>query len=90
MTKKQQIMLRNYNYANDTTIYEAYERPSYYKVRAEQRILDEMRNNNGYDYRICGHNSCTFSCAYQYRDDKQLLHLVYHTAYNRYDFVIEE
>lgn len=88
LTKKQQQMIASYKYARYSTIGELYKNASCYKWQAENSILREMRENSGYDYRVIGGNSMTFSCAYRYDDKQGQTHLVYHTAYNRYDFVI--
>lgn len=88
LTQKQLQMISNYKYARYDTIGQLYKNASCYKWRAENNILNEMQNNNGYDYRVCGGNSCTFSCAYRYKDNDGYEHLVYHTAYNRFDFIV--
>lgn len=88
LTQKQIQMINNYKNARYYTIGELYKNASCYKWRAENDILSEMRNNGGYDYRVCGGNSCTFSCAYRYDDKQGQTHLVYHTHCNRYDFII--
>ena len=88
MTKKQLQMVNNYYNSTMHDIYDLYDRPSYYKIRAEQMILNEMLDNNGYDYRICGGNSCTFSCAYRMIKGNHEI-LVYHTAQNRYEIVLD-
>ena len=88
LTQKQLQMINNYKYARYDSVDYCYKKPSYYKQMAESKIFDEMYNNNGYDYRICGFNSCTFSCAYRYKDNQGYEHLVYHTHCNRFDFIV--
>lgn len=78
-TQKAQQILRAYNQSNTYGVGEAYTKPSTAKTRAERSILCEMLDNGGYDYRITGHNSSTFSCAY--RTDNNL---IYHTSTNKY------
>jgi hypothetical protein len=51
-----------------------------------------MATHQGYNYRILGGNSMMFSCAFMYdtRENGNInKHLVYHTRYNRYDFIVE-
>lgn len=88
LTKRQIQMINNYKYARYYSVDECYEKASYEKQRAENIILNEMYKNKGYNYRICGFNSMTFSCAYRYKDKDCMEHLVYHTAYNKFDFII--
>lgn len=78
-TQKAQQILRAYNTSNTYGVNEAYAKPSTAKTRAEHLILCEMLDNGGYDYRITGANSCTFSCAYRIDSN-----LIYHTATNKY------
>lgn len=88
LTQKQLQMLRNYENSDMYSLHDLYKTCSYAKTRAEWLIKAEMRENGGYDYRVCGGNSMCFTCAYRYDDKQGQTHLVYHTAYNRYDFVI--
>ena len=83
MTKKDQALLSAYKNARHHSVYDLYKAPSLAKTRAEQMILAEMRENDGYDYKVIGGNSMTFSCAYKY-DTSDGYCLVYHTAYNTY------
>lgn len=88
LTQKQLQMINNYKYARYDSLAQCYKNCSWAKEKAENEILREMCNNNGYDYRICGFNSCTFSCAYRYKDNQGYEHLVYHTHINRFDFIV--
>ena len=91
LTQKQQQLLNNYNNAKYDNLHQAYNNCSYAKIRAWQNILDEMRNNNGYNIRITGFNSCVYSCAYKYQifnGDEIITKLVYHTHANKYEFII--
>lgn len=88
LTQKEIGMINNYKRAYMSSISELYANASYRKYNAEQNIISEMVSKNGYAYRVIGGNSCTFSCAYQYKDKDNMTHLVYHTAYNRYDIMV--
>ena len=87
MTKKELGMYHNWLNAEDSSVYEAYERPSYAKVRAEQSIIDEMVSVCGYGYRVTSHNTFNFACAYKYMKDG-VERMVYNTHANRYDFEV--
>ena len=51
-------------------IYEAYERPSIYKVRSFEKIRDRALNTNGYNYdlRIIGKNCMSYSTVYTFTE----------------------
>ena len=91
LTQKQKTFLENYKNSDMRSLRDLYASYSTEKAMAERDILDEMSENCGYGYRVKGGNSCQFSCAYCY-DTKENgninTHLVYHTARNRYDFII--
>lgn len=72
------------------SVYDVYLKPSIYKVNAENHILDEMRELNGFGYHIISYNSCFFTCGYYYRDENNNKHFVYHTHTRREDTIIEE
>lgn len=91
LTQKQQQMINNYEYSIMRYGYrglcDCYKNCSWAKQHAENIILKEMCNNNGYEYTIIGFNSCTFSCAYKYRKNG-IEYLVYHTHANKYEIEI--
>lgn len=88
MTKKQESMKRAYEHAKARYLWEAYERPSYAKVRAYNDCLADMRAHSGYGQRITGASSHFFSFAFRY-DDEAGMHLRYHTHKNVFDFIVE-
>lgn len=88
LTQKEIGMINNYKRAYMSSISELYKNASYRKYNAEIMIINEMDRRNGYDYRVIGGNSMTFSCGYQYKDNNNMTHLVYHTAYNSYDIMV--
>ena len=70
-TKKAQSLVlwdakSNYGYCD---IYDAYERPSVYKVRSFERIRERAYNTNGYnhDLRVCGKNCMSYTTMYTSR-----------------------
>ena len=89
MTRQQEIMFRNWQQAQgQDTLYHLYEKPSQRKVEALEEIKREMRENNGHDLRVFNGNTFHYSCAYLYIDKCYNMHMVYHTAQNRHDFII--
>lgn len=46
-------------------IYDAYDRPSYNKVRAFNECEKRCKEENGQGLCIIGHNSCTFTVAWR-------------------------
>ena len=92
LTKKQQEMVNTYQKSDMHSLRDLYTNYSDAKARAEMLIINEMIDNNGYSFRICGGNSCFFSCAYCYdiaENGKISKHLVYHTPQNKHDFIFE-
>lgn len=81
-------IIERYNHATDTSVLTAYGRPSARKVAIEQKILDEMKNVDGYGYCVTGHNSSHFTCAYKYKDANGDERIVYHTYANKYEVII--
>ena len=71
------------------SVYDVYERPSIYKVKAENEILKEMEDLNGYGYHIISYNTCMFTCGYYYKDDLGRVHFVYHTKTRREDTILD-
>lgn len=90
MTKANEQRLISYERSEGRNdLYQVYTSPSDAKVKAYDWIINEMDELGGWDIRITGSNCMTFSCAYKYNGEDGL-HLRYHTAYNVYDFKIEE
>lgn len=89
MTKKELCMLNSYNGARMTILEEAYKRPSYTKIKIYNKILEDMMDLNGHSFKSTGANCNTFSCAFLYERDNQV-RLRYYTAWNTYDFIVEE
>lgn len=92
LTQKQLQMVNNYLSSDMHSLSDLYKNCSYAKTRAEYLIKFEMKKVCGYGYRVCGGNSMCFTCAYCYdtRENGNInTHLVYHTAYNRYDFIFK-
>ena len=62
---------------------DVYGRPSTYKERAEERIIEEMLDNDGYGYKILTYNAQMFTCGYVYDDADGNATLVVHTPTER-------
>ena len=99
-TSKELRMIQNYEYYYYTgngknDIYAAYNKPSYYKIRAWEKCQDEyFKYCDKYGYEkvekliILGHNCDAFTCAFRYYDENDNLRLHYFTKDNTYDFEI--
>jgi len=82
-TKRGHRLLMKYNSAYNTELYELYNRPSYYKERAYNRIIEEKRKVNGYRIRVFCANSMAFSMAFTFMEDG-FEKVVYYTKDNIY------
>ena len=70
-TKQAKTILANYEWAKSKqliSIYDAYERPSRYKVSAWRDCVDLCRRYDGDCCYICGYNSMTFSAIFRFTD----------------------
>lgn len=81
-------MQHQYNYYKSklthnpiASIYDAYQKPSYYKVRAFHNCLSIVKEYNGFNFTILGHNCHTFSVGFICIIDNKL-HFVWITPYN--------
>lgn len=81
-TQAARDIISRYNYSNCSRLYEAYGSYSCYKARAEQEILQEMAEMDGYSFRITGAGSCFFSCAYKMKHEGSE-YIVFHTPSDR-------
>lgn len=84
--KKAWELWNDYKRANSDidSILKAYKtRPSAEKLDAENDIKREMINNNGYGYKVLGHNTFNYSCGYVI-DFVNTQLLVVHTKCNVY------
>lgn len=63
------------------SIYKAYQKPSYYKVRAFENCLKLYNEYNGFNFTILGANCQTFSVGFECIIDNKL-HFVWITPYN--------
>ena len=89
MTKKNRGFYINYMRAEAAKLSDVYASYSYHKARAEEAILEEMNELKGFNPKITGNNSHSFSMAFMYpcRDTGEV-RLRYHTHANVYDFSI--
>lgn len=99
-TSKELRMIQNYEYyyynnLGSYDIYNVYEKPSYYKIRAWEKCEDKhFKFCDKYGYErvenliILGRNCMSFSCAFRYYDETGKLRLHYFTKDNTYDFEI--
>lgn len=89
MTNKHAGFYDRYKRAEMTSLSEAYKNPSYYKTRAYEAIIGEMRELGGMNPRITSNNCHFFSMAFEYPcPETGILRLRYYTGQNVYDFEV--
>lgn len=88
-TQQAQRYIYNYSKSTCTDIYDAYEKPSSYKVRSFMELLEKMKNLGGRDMRITGAGSNYYSCAYLLDEDYDT-YLIYETACNTFKMKYKE
>lgn len=77
--------------SKETSVRNAYGRPSTRKIAIEEYILHEMDKLGGYNYRILSHNGFVFSCGYLYENlnfekgEKEVI-MVIHTKTTRNEY----
>lgn len=64
-TKQAEQMLRRANIVEGRTLYEIYGKVSSAKMRAYEDCLAWYRHDNGKNFRICSHNSFSYSVAWE-------------------------
>lgn len=69
-------------------VHNAYTSCSYHKEDAENNIIREMVDNNGYCYRIISYNGFMFTCGYM-KDTENGQVLVYHTKTKRVEILCD-
>ena len=86
-TKKAADIIATFNRCkyDHAGIYDAYGRPSCYKVAAFNEIQERARNTAGYnhDLTVCGAGSSFFSTIYSYTDENGM-HIVKDTPSNTF------
>lgn len=85
---RQRYVLISHQYAKHNSVYGAYKKPSFNKTWAENLIFNEMRELDGYEYKVLTANCQIFTCAFKYKDKNQQEHMRYYTRDNTYDFII--
>lgn len=79
-TKKGKNFVNSYNGYNwYADIYDAYEKPSYNKIRAWNECKKQCEQENGRGIVITGRNTCTFTAAWQTKEGLRV-----ETAQNSY------
>ena len=82
-TQKAQNFVYNYLHARYDDVSKFYNNPSYYKVSAQEKIMAYMYHLNGWGYRVCGGNRCTYTAGWLVGWQGKT-YLIYETAYNTY------
>ena len=71
-TERAQRYIRQYEKSTCHSVESFYGRPSYNKIRAEEKIHDRMSTENCIGYRVLGGNSSYFTVGYMSKDRKKL------------------
>ena len=80
---------KHYENSSIYSVNNAYKtRPSIYKENAENDIIREMVDNDGYCYRIISSNGFMFTCGYMMNTEKGNI-LVYHTKTKRVEILCD-
>ena len=89
-------MQQQYNYYKHklntnpiASIYDAYQKPSDYKVRAYNQCISIAKEYNGFNFTILGANCQTFSVGFECTLNNKL-HFVWITPYNHRICCVEE
>ena len=89
MTQANRIRFADYNRAFMTSLWQAYEKPSYEKQKSFHYVKERCHVLNGYGLKIVNKNTFHFTAAFLYEKDGQTW-MQYHTYANTYDFAIDE
>lgn len=83
-TSKGKQLLASFNQNIGYTLDDIYEHYSSQKAYAYKQIIHEYENDvYSYEFRMCGKNSCFFTCGYYTMiADEDVA--IFHTAYNKY------
>lgn len=65
-TKQEESYISAFANARYNSVVQAYAKPSDSKLYIEDRILEYMKENNGYSYRVFSKNGFRFSCGYYF------------------------
>ena len=71
-TERAQCYIEQYEKSTCHSVQFFYGRPSYNKIRVEEKIRDRMAKENCIDYRVLGGNSSFFTVGYRSNDNKKL------------------
>lgn len=88
MTKNQEHLYYEHKRATATRLEDVYDKCSSAKREAYANCWQAFCHDNGYDFKIIGHNTFTFSCGWLFmKNDEEWLHI--ETAKRSYEFCIE-
>lgn len=71
------------------TLYQAYNRPSYYKERAYQRCLELAQSYNAIASGITGYNTTQFTFGFYCEDENGVVHIYKITKDNDYELIVK-
>lgn len=68
--KVRERFIEAYVGSNNIWLYDVYSNPSQYKINAENKCVERMRRENGWNYRIISYNTFAFTCGWLIEDDE--------------------
>ena len=86
-SKQAQQFLREYNSSYISSVFEAYGRPSYAKIMAENHIKEIMKELYGDNYKIISFNTCNFTCCFTFEEDGKTY---YRVDTSKHTYLIED
>lgn len=66
MKKQHQTILESFKRSTNYRLEEVYNKFSLEKARAQFFILEDMKKNNGKNFKILSHNCMMFTCCYEF------------------------
>lgn len=79
MNKKDKNTIFNYLRSTNYNLMDCYRTASCYKWRAYNDIIQEMNNNNGYNFKIISYNQMMFTCGFTFENENGGKFLKYYT-----------
>lgn len=66
--KARERFVQAYAGSNNISLYDVYNKPSQYKLNAENECIMQMQHENGWNYRILSYNTFAFTCGWLIED----------------------
>lgn len=66
--KARERFVQAYAGSNNLSLYAVYSKPSQHKLTAENECITQMRDENGWNFRILSYNTFAFTCGWLIAD----------------------